>query len=43
MKRSLLLWISFIVFLTAPLLHAAEAEEPSDHRSTLPDATADIQ
>jgi len=37
MKRSLLLWISFIVFLTAPLLHAAEAEEPSDHRSTLPE------
>jgi len=29
MKRSLLLCISFIVFLTAPLLHAAEAAEPS--------------
>lgn len=29
MKRSLMLYISFIVFLTAPLLHAAEAAEPS--------------
>ncbi|MFH2000360.1 MAG: histidine kinase, partial [Planctomycetota bacterium] len=29
MKRFLLLWISFIVALTAPLLHAAEAAEPS--------------
>ena len=29
MKRFLLLWISFIVVLTAPLLHAAEAAEPS--------------
>jgi hypothetical protein len=35
MKRSLLLCISFIVFLTAPLLHAAETEEHSDHGSTL--------
>jgi two-component system cell cycle sensor histidine kinase/response regulator CckA len=35
MKRFLLLWISFIVVLTAPLLHAAEAEEPSDHENTL--------
>ncbi|HEY5497214.1 MAG TPA: PAS domain-containing protein [Syntrophales bacterium] len=35
MKRFLLLCISFIVFLTAPLLHAAEAAEPSDHGSTL--------
>jgi hypothetical protein len=31
MKRSLLLCISFIVFLTAPLLQAAEAVEPSGH------------
>ena len=30
MKSSLLLCISFIVFLTAPLLHAAEAAEPSE-------------
>ncbi|MDP3096494.1 MAG: PAS domain S-box protein [Syntrophales bacterium] len=30
MKRSLLLWISFIVFLATPLLHAAEAAEPSE-------------
>jgi PAS domain S-box-containing protein len=29
MKRFLLLWISFIVVLAAPLLHAAEAAEPS--------------
>ena len=29
MKRSIVLWISFIVFLTAFLLHAAEAAEPS--------------
>jgi hypothetical protein len=29
MKRFLLLWISFIVALLAPLLHAAEAAEPS--------------
>ena len=35
MKSSLLLCISFIVFLTAPLLHAAEAADPSDHGSTL--------
>ena len=35
MKRSLLLCISFIVFLTVPLLHAAEAAKPSDHGSTL--------
>ena len=35
MKRSLLLCISFIVFMTAPLMHAAEAAEHSDHGSTL--------
>jgi PAS domain S-box-containing protein len=35
MKRSLLLCISVIVFLTAPLLHAAKAEELSDHGSKL--------
>ena len=35
MKRSLLLSVSFIVFLTVPLLHAAEAAEPSDHGSKL--------
>jgi len=35
MKRLLLLWISFIVVLTAPLLHAAEAAEPSDHGNPL--------
>jgi PAS domain S-box-containing protein len=35
MKRSLLLCISSMVFLTAPLLHAAEAKEHSDHGSTL--------
>ena len=29
MKRSIVLWISFIVFLIAFLLHAAEAAEPS--------------
>src|SRR3972149_3035904 len=31
MKSTLLLCISFIVVLTAPLLHAAEAAEPSGH------------
>jgi hypothetical protein len=32
MKRFLLLLISFIVVLTAPLLHAAEAAEPLRQR-----------
>jgi PAS domain S-box-containing protein len=31
MKRSLLIWILFIVVLTAPLLHAAQATVPSGH------------
>lgn len=35
MKRFLLLWISFIVVLETPLLHAAEAAEPSDHGTTM--------
>jgi PAS domain S-box-containing protein len=33
--RSLMLCISFMLALTAPLLYAAKAEEPSDHGSTL--------
>jgi len=37
MKRFLLLWISFIVVLATPLLHAAKAEGHSDHGSTLPE------
>ena len=35
MKRFLLMRMSFIVVLTAPLLHAAEAAEPSDHGTTM--------
>ena len=35
MKRFLLLWISFIVFLTAFLLHAAKAAEPAYHGATI--------
>jgi len=35
MTALILLFISLIVFMTAPLLHAAEAEAHSDHGSAL--------